>query len=413
MSMFMSAGTVEVPDPFEPGRYKVSSFGSYALFSSSWASHDDVVNHVMEGRYDCLTPKVAEFIPTLECPFDCPTCSNKVPKARLKHISIPLELAKSCILKLHEGGCNQLIITGGGEPTCYNGLGEIVKYAKSLDMRIMMTTNGTFAGNDFTPEDVIKFSLDKIRISLNTIENHALFHGYHKEYKNWLPVVLENIERIVVAKKSLQKMLTAGTEIQICILFDEMNHREIPRVIEQMADVHRGIDSFVVRPAIDYFGSSQVPAEVVKDVQQSVINLIKKRGIQNLRIFMPPHRLISLGLAQRDYSQCRAAGLVTQVYADVGVYLCTEGNGYEGYKIGDLSSCRSITEIYSGRRFRKVIERINREGCRKCPVTCRPTRINSVFSKIEALRAHDEALLRQWLRDLRAHHEAPGYWIEG
>lgn len=55
-----------LPDPIEPGRFGLDDFGAEAMYKSRWAGHREVVDLILAGRYESLTPIVSELIPTLK-----------------------------------------------------------------------------------------------------------------------------------------------------------------------------------------------------------------------------------------------------------------------------------------------------------------------------------------------------------
>jgi len=403
------------PNPFKPGEFGLAGPTSLSLYDSRWASNKGVAELVLAGKYDHLTPIFSEFIPTLRCPFHCPTCHFKKPKEDAgiwQGRPVPgccpeMSLKQACVYlnKLAEGGCQAILLTGGGEPTLHPQLGQIVKHIKSLGLSISMSTNGTFAGGDFEPEETIEFGFTNIRISLDTIEKHASFHGYDKSQVDWCEIVLENIGRIAKVKKD------AETRLTICIIFDQRNFQELTGLGHRIA-TFKGVNSIIIRPVIDYFGNNQVSEDIIKIVERSVEELRPALAASGLAVFFPRYRQISLGGARRQYSECRACGLIGGIWPDGRMFICTETNGFDDFCIGDLTS-QTLKEIYSSSRYQQVRQKVGQDCFAQCPATCRPLTLNLIFDRIEKFRSGAEpGQLEEWVRALQHQHIKPCPWIQ-
>jgi len=394
------------PNPLEPGKFGLNGLSSLSLYNSRWASNRDVVELVLAGKYDHLTPVFSEFIPTLRCPFRCSTCPYKIPKEQAGMLEMGIEDACDYLDRLAEGGCQAILLTGGGEPTMHPQLGQIVRYIKSHGFSVSMSTNGTFAGGDFEPEEVIEYGFTNVRISIDTIKEHASFHGYDKNEVDWCEIVIENIGRITKIKRN------AETKLTICIIFDQRNYQELIELGDEIARF-KGINLILIRPVIDYFGSDQVPECIIKEVKELVeIKLRPTVAKSGIAVFLPEYRQISLGSVQRQYSECRACGLIGGVWPDGRMFICTETNGFDDFCIGDLSR-QTLREIYSSSRYQEVRRNVGMNCFAQCPVTCRPMTLNMIFNQIEEFRSQaDASQLEEWVRALQNQHIRPCPWIQ-
>ena len=404
------------PDPLNPGQFGLSDFDSVACYDSRWASNKEVSELVLAGKYELLTPLVSEFIPTLLCPFCCPTCHFRSVKeeagvqpgqsAHDSRVEMTVDRAKEYLDKLADGGCQAILLTGGGEPTYHPHLREIVSHAKKRKFEISMSTNGTFAGGGFEPKDVVEYGFTKVRVSLDTTIDHDVFHGYDSSQVNWCKIVLKNIEQIIAAKKS------TNIELDICIVFDVRNVEELAVLGAKIAE-YKGINLVIIRPVIDYFGHKQVEERIIRRAEELVVSKFEPAVRQSdIRVIMPKYRQISTGGAQRKYSQCRACGLIGGVWSDGRMFICTETNGSDSFCIGDLST-QTLQEIYSSDQYLKLRANVSRHSFASCPVTCRPTKPNLIFDQIEQFRAHgDDQQLKRWVKALQAQHNKPNLWIQ-
>ncbi len=403
------------PNVQEPGEYGLSELTSNSLYNSRWASVRKVVDLVMAGHYHLLRPTFSEFIPTLSCPFHCPTCHYKRPKEQVGVwqdrplpsccYQMPLTQAKIYLEKLVQGGCKAVLLTGGGEPTYHPEFGQIVKHVRALGMTVSMSSNGTFAGGDFQPEQVIEYGFGNVRISLDTLRHHDTFHGYNKQTTDWLAVALENIGRICRVKKD------AETRLTICVIFNEQNYEELIEIGVKVASFS-GVNSLVIRPVIDYFGDNQVPQEIINQAQASVEQLRPILAQSKISVFFPRYRQVARQAQARNYTKCRACGLIGSVWPDGRMFICTETNGQEEFCIGDLTR-QSLEEIYSSPRYKQVLDYVEQSHFSVCPVTCRPLNLNEVFDKIEQLRQAGEIeKISRWVEALGNQHIKECPWIQ-
>ncbi len=94
------------------------------------------------------------------------------------------------------------------------------------------------------------------------------------------------------------------------------------------------------------------------------------------------------------------------------MFICTETNGVEDFCIGDLNS-QSLKEIYASPRYHEVRRRVGQERFARCPVTCRPARLNRLFQQIEDLKRSAGGIerLHDWATALMRQHDRPCSWI--
>lgn len=416
--MFVSETSQEdkYPDAMEPGKFK-SAFTADDRYYSRWASHDDIVDKVLAGRYDSLTPKVSEFIPTMNCPFRCPTCQFRDTKSDMRawkeenessNLVMKVSSAKSFLDKLIDGGCRGIHFTGGGEPTYHPNLYDIARHAKERGALLSMSSNGTFL-RGITPEQIIELEFHRIRISLDTITNHPSFHGYSPE-KKYLSVVLGNIKRLVQKRAAM----SGRTLVIICILFDARNHAEIPALGAAIAEM-QGVDHVVIRPVQDYYNTKHMASlskysleDTVKMIQGEFTDTLSRAGIH---VYVPAYRLTGLGRATKEFTECRACGLVGELMPDGNMYMCTETCGINNFCIGSLSQ-NTLKKVYSSSRYNSVRLSVGFDNFKRCPVTARPLELNRVFQKIEDLRQRGQSeLLIRWVSALRSMHPEPDPWI--
>lgn len=129
-----------------------------------------------------------EFIITPKCNFNCPYC-NKFKGELARELS--LEEIKNILDILEKHGLDYLHLTGG-EPTVRKDILEIAEYAKSKNMRIGMSTNGS--ANLDTYLQLVKLGVELFSISLDTDCNE--FNKKFTGVDNIFDIVVNNIKTL-------------------------------------------------------------------------------------------------------------------------------------------------------------------------------------------------------------------------
>lgn len=170
--------------------------------------------------------------PEGSCNLNCQYCSVK---KRKKHYRIELDVIKDYIDKLITRGLKATIITGGGEPTLYPQINELVDFLLSRNLSIALITNGTLFDR---VERLNEFSW--IRVSINReaiikipkLEGPVL--GFSLIYNDELASYLEKIA--FFAKHHDAKYIRVLPD---CLLFGEEileKHRQIREVLDEVND---------------------------------------------------------------------------------------------------------------------------------------------------------------------------------
>jgi len=122
---------------------------------------------MIEGiRRGIPSPVSLQVSPTNKCQLRCVFCS--VDKRDLSLEWEPEDL-KSMILKFRSLGIKTVEFSGGGDPTAYKPLPQIVAYCKIIGLQIGMITNGVAL--DRLPRETLE-AFSWIRISMVTLDYH-------------------------------------------------------------------------------------------------------------------------------------------------------------------------------------------------------------------------------------------------
>lgn len=121
----------------------------------------DRLQEIKDGKFRPISIQLA---PTDKCNLDCVFCSVK------KREGNELSFEEVCIAitELTRMGAKTIEITGGGDPTLYSFINELIEFSTNLGLKVGLITNGILLN-----KNISYFLLEKlswIRISLNSLD---------------------------------------------------------------------------------------------------------------------------------------------------------------------------------------------------------------------------------------------------
>lgn len=129
-------------------------------------AHQDAISDLRKHRNH---PIVLHIMPTEICNLRCVFCSVAQRGCEGKaYPDLKLDQIKHVVTNLKKIGLKAIILSGGGEPTLYPQINELISFLKSKDLDIGMITNGTLLETHLSDESLKSFTW--IRISINTLD---------------------------------------------------------------------------------------------------------------------------------------------------------------------------------------------------------------------------------------------------
>ena len=404
-----------IPIPTIVGAYQKARFGTqFSLFGphvqSKWIHHPDRVEKVLEGRYEDVLPIMAEFVPSLDCCFRCPTCSYRKWKEdvgvwdeRKMHPGFNMDRESMLLYidRLKQGGLKALLFTGGGEPFYNPNTPESIAYAAKLGLRVGVYSNGGML-NEEKIERVFDAAPVFMRISLNagSEESHAKIHGYDPA-QGYFKKVLRNIG--LVAKASASHGFK--TDFGVSVIVNPTNVGELETIARTLVRIKEenggGITYMNVRPTLDYDGGQQFPDEVFESAERTLEEKVRRiTEAADMDLYNLTYKFKDV-MSSREYKHCIASSFFAELGPDGNLYLCCEKVGNPEYAIGSLKE-QTLEEVWQGKRRKEVIDSVNSGHCSSCPPSCKPHQLNKVFDQIDALRRLGRMdLVRDWIEDLK------------
>ena len=340
--------------------------------------HTDNLKEWLDGKE--VYPITIEIDPTNACNEKCTWCCWKDHRKTKETMSE--ELLEKIVRNLGKVGVKGIIWTGGGEPLLNKYTVKNMVLSKELGINNGMFTNGILLAPEKIP--YIIDSCDWVRISLGaaTPKTFKKCHGTEDFYK-----IKKNIEEFVRVKKERKSDLSVGLSMMV----DFGNYHEL--YLEAVMAKELGVDYFQGKPL------NQMGSENAKWWETEVIPLFKKakdnledgsfkiltaqytqdkygdQGVKFLSNITP-----SLKVMDNEAGKCYVHNFVTAITANGDVAFCKNMRDQEKYYLGNLKY-NTFEEIWKSDRRKKLIEKINSEGCN---TFCQNGRLNEILKFIKS-----------------------------
>ena len=125
--------------------------------------HPEVIKKLQQ--YGMGTPISAQLAPTAMCNLRCSFCSNA--KRTLNEYLDPKDVME-ILSELKHLGLKTLEITGGGDPTMYGYINDIIEYAHKIGLQQGFITNGILLKKRVSQKNIDRLSW--LRISMNCLD---------------------------------------------------------------------------------------------------------------------------------------------------------------------------------------------------------------------------------------------------
>jgi len=353
------------------------------LSTGKWLAHSDVVNKVKRLAFDEIRPVTVHFCPSLQCIYNCPTCSYGSYKDLNKSTADEVMSKKdmiSCIDKLAKGGVKGLIFTGGGEPLTNQHCAEGIKHAKLRGFSVGLFTNGYLLDSNtcnelFSDKEEI---LDFIRFSINAGSNksYQLIHGSPSKA---FEVVLQNLERVCQTKLRLAAKVNLDVGVLVSpALLDNLIDLAIE--LKRLALKYPGaINNVLFRPTIRYMQGcrnneytrqlencpnhgmeyrqffknkkqfqDKTFNSAKKIIKDQIAPLLMEKNESNVNVFWPEERfkMATSGSSKREDRKCFACNLVGFVAPDTHFYSCVEQALDPSFSLGKINEVRQFVDLW-------------------------------------------------------------------
>ena len=340
-------------------------------------SQKTVFQKIMSTDWDTFktSPFVVELDPTTACNLACPGCisgdllNQKGPNSRFSDnrlIQIGHELV--------EFGVKAVILIGGGEPLSHPGIGKLIRYFFENDVKIGITTNGTFIKKYL---ELIAETVSWTRVSMDA--------GTDPTFKQLRPTAggASKFFEIIDSMRNLGKIKKGLLGYSFLIRTKKDGNIENPAGrddwgvvnisnIEEIFGAAKlakelGCDYFEPKPSYDDNHNLITHSHGDIETLKAQLKLAKTLEDENFKILESINLNAALneerlGDQPKSYTMCPAAQLRTLITPS-GVYVCPYFRGHNPMKIGDLKNS-TFKELWTGEHREAVMKKLNpKETC--------------------------------------------------
>ena len=419
----------------------LSSFLSLRHGSNAWAQRQDVIDAWKRGAQEDVPPMIAEYAPEISCNADCYGCPYRRSRRSIGDIVHPAgavaiednlhsstrSTAVRVLEEAHKGGVRGFLWTGGGEPTIWSPLLDMLAYGTQLGMVNALYTNGFVLGRDPDYADRLlnpNSGLVFVRVSINAVSPAVVKTHWGIAPEEVRPQ-LRGLAQLLEARNRLSHSLTQQQlpSIQVSTIIDRNNADDLLGICQTVASIfkdHRRVsgveDRFIVRPMTFHGRPLYSAHDHAEQVIQHIIDVcgangpgrqaLCEAGVDTFMGFGLPQvetgavssfsALVQDTYAERDISL--AAGLFLIVGPGGDVHLSTEHNCDAKWSMGNLVK-QSVSEIYGGDARRRLLALANshRWGPDVAQPTSRTARLDRVAKAVRdgLLTGQDIECIRQ------------------
>lgn len=369
--------------------------------SNAWALRKDVIDAWKRGAQLDVRPMTAEYSPIVTCNADCYACPFRRSRLRIgdktllpgavaleddEHASTR-DTAMRVVEAAYSGGVRGFLWTGGGEPTIWAPLLDMLEYSGKLGITNALYTNGFVLGSDaaYAPQLLAPSrQMAFVRISINSVTPRVtqLHWGVDPDE---VAHQLTGLARLLDARNAIASEYEAGRlpSVQVSTVVDKQNVDDLEGICETVARIfreHRTVagpeDRLIVRP-MTYHGRPVYSAHDHPDwvIQKTIAacgsgslgrSLLAAAGVPLFLGFgldaIERGTAASYPALIEDTYARRTVSLATGLFLIVGpsgsVHASTEHNCDVAWSFGNLRS-QTIEEIYVSRQRREMLEYLN------------------------------------------------------
>ena len=345
------------------------------------------------------SPKEVIISITNRCNSKCRMCD--IPKNRMSEL--PTAQWQQVIKSASSFGA-QTIVFSGGEPLLRGDIFELISFTKKESMAACLTSNGYFI-NGLTADKLHQAGIDVVNIS---IEGPRRIHDYLRGKGMF--------EKAVAALENLRKHKIEST---VAATVSRYNYKYLSDIVELARKF--GVTTIKFQPFSTIFlnNRSNTDAFFISDSEMTRLSQITQEVIRlcrNYAIATSPRsylEAIPFYLA-RKYSDagngCAALDSSCPINCNGDIYPCWVFADNDTL-IGNVKE-ESFSNIWNSPRCRLIIEKIKKEGCPGCMMSCYDNNFakDTVEQKItfnlkrlqkKGVPEYARSIFRKWARRLK------------
>lgn len=333
-----------------------------------FVNHIEQLKSLAEGKD--IWPKMAEVDLTDSCNHRCKFCiygDTRVPGAFLK-----LDDIKNILPQLKDRGVESIVFKGGGEPTISPYFSQAIYYAKNLNFKIGVITNGANLRNENFA--AVRNCCEWIRFSLDAASEktyNKIHNPYRPDYFGFSQVI-KNIQNIALADR-------------VIVGINYTTNRDNYQEIEQATILAKSLKvNYICFRTVMCVGDD-MPDEIWNEILQ-IFNTIKQYEERNFKVIT---RYQKKGFFEhRDWNSCLAPALIVIIQANGDIVTCCDSRGIPEYVFGNIRE-QSFDDIWKGEKRKQIMGNLL---LKKCSQICsdRYGKYNRFISYWQSEKMHNE-----------------------
>ncbi|GAB4332302.1 MAG: radical SAM protein [Flammeovirgaceae bacterium] len=319
-----------------------------------------------EDYFNQSLPKIGAesvgIVPTNACNLNCITCWSysplleSKPQNSWKKQFLDFDIFKKLLEDLAFLQTKRIILTGGGDPLVYPHFEEVVKIAKSLDIKITLISNLTLIKN---LSNFLELKIDTVQANFSAAdeESYLAFHPNRKPSD--FERMMLNLEEI--SKRSELKL--------VCVICKTNAHliKEMLRIANSLkANIQFKLMS--ITEGTEKLAISEEQRQKLLEIKDEIISFSKQFDVRhNLLVFFRTLQGKNAHSFPIEHIGCFVGYWYSRVWADGSVHFCCNPN--QSLKIGSLYH-QNFTEIWQSVDYQNLRNSMRKkqfvEGCDKC-----------------------------------------------
>jgi len=273
-------------------------------------------------------------------------------------------------------GVKSVMFAGEGEPLLHRDISQFVKYAKENGLDVSITTNGVLFNEKKAKEILPYLSWIRFSVDAGTKETYSKIHGTkEKDFEK----VISNIEYAA----NLRDKKEYGATIGVQTLLMPENIDEIPKLARIAKKI--GADNIQVKPYSQH-PSSRNKHKLDFSSLSGLEKELQQFNDENFQVFYRVNAMKRL-IEEVSYPECLGLPFFTLIDAKGNVIPCNLFYGNEEFYYGNLQK-ESFGRIWTGKKRKEVLEKIEEMGTEKCRRSCRLDRINIYLHELKNPHPH-------------------------
>lgn len=298
-------------------------------------------------------PPFITIDPTNACNLACKWCNSKAVREAVRN-EIPRDNISYLCKFLREWGVQAVCLAGGGEPTCYGYLEELVDGLVASGIETGMITNGVNLG--WLDSDCIsKFRWIGVSVDAGTAETFEYIKG-----KDLFDAVKKNIQYAAFY-----------TEVTYKYLVSPMNSKEIAGAAKLAKSL--GCRYFHARPvSVPWDEMENEKVNTTVEIQRKIARGLLKSSMRLLEcgtfsVIGMMHKVDSdTWKPKNDFEKCWAIFMTCVFYPDGRIGLCCDRRGDDSLILGKWDKGHPPWELWNSDRHKELQKVIDVSRCPRC-----------------------------------------------